>query len=391
MLTLRTLGRPRLDGPQGELLSGRRKELAVLAYLGRRHGSLPREELAELFWGSRPDANARQSLRQALLQLKRALPSGLEAEGDAVMLRRDALQLDANLFEADLAAGRLAEAVDRWQGDFLAGQDDAGGPAYGAWLDGQRQALRTRLRVAFGQLVERADRDGDADAALHWAERWAEWFPHDERAATRVIRGLYHAGRTGEALGRHAVFDSRLRQDLGIEASPDFARLAAELQGAAPAAPPAPASGALFTPELVGRRPALAALEGAWAAATAGTTTLVLVEGEDGIGKTRLIEEFIRGITSKVVLLRGRGSETSGRVPHAVLGELLTGLADAPGLSGARPSTLAALGAVVPAIRECFPPPADAAVAAWDDAVVDVLAAVATAAAAVGRWRSQSL
>src|SRR2546429_4354020 len=55
----------RSTGPAGELLPGRHKDLALLAYIARHgSGSLARAELAALLWGERPEATARHSLRQ---------------------------------------------------------------------------------------------------------------------------------------------------------------------------------------------------------------------------------------------------------------------------------------------------------------------------------------
>ena len=71
MILLRTLGAVQLEG--GPLsLAGRRRELALAAFLARRAPRpCQRTELASLLWESRDEARARQSLRQALLELKR--------------------------------------------------------------------------------------------------------------------------------------------------------------------------------------------------------------------------------------------------------------------------------------------------------------------------------
>src|SRR4051812_24994407 len=67
---LRTLGEVCLEGGSA-VLASRRKELTLLAYLARRMPRpVTRAELASLLWEDRVDAKARQSLRQALLDLK---------------------------------------------------------------------------------------------------------------------------------------------------------------------------------------------------------------------------------------------------------------------------------------------------------------------------------
>ena len=146
MLRLRTLGELRLSGADGELLHGRRKELALLAYLTRRAPrSVRREELIGLLWDERDETHARQSLRQALLRLRRAVGDGLVVTRDSVQLLDDVVELDARVFEAESRAGRGSAAVELWGGDFLLGAEDAGGEAYRNWLDSERATLR-RLR-----------------------------------------------------------------------------------------------------------------------------------------------------------------------------------------------------------------------------------------------------
>src|SRR4051812_21432928 len=135
MLLLHSLGELRVEGDSAARLSSRRKELTLLTYLARRAPrAISREELAELFWGARQSAKARQSLRQALLELKRLVGDKLDTETDKVFLESGAVTLDAAAFESDLAAGRWREAAERWQGDFLAGIDDMGGDDFRIWL-----------------------------------------------------------------------------------------------------------------------------------------------------------------------------------------------------------------------------------------------------------------
>ena len=196
MFVLRTLGGLSLTGPAGELLPGRHKDLALLAYIARHgSGSLARAELAALLWGERPEATARHSLRQSLLRLKRALAGSLDVRADSVSLADGAVELDVAAFEADLAAGREREAVARWQGDFLFRADDIGGENYRDWVAGERERLRRRLVSACERLVVQAQRAGDWPDAVRFAERWIEATPLDERAHHCLVETLALAGR----------------------------------------------------------------------------------------------------------------------------------------------------------------------------------------------------
>src|SRR5262249_6168968 len=82
-----------------------RKGRALLAYLSMQpEPMLTREQLATLLWGDRFDAQARQSLRQCLLSLRKQLesvtPGLLVLDGDLVGLKAQLFSTDAHEFAA---------------------------------------------------------------------------------------------------------------------------------------------------------------------------------------------------------------------------------------------------------------------------------------------------
>jgi hypothetical protein len=101
----------------------------------------------------------------------------------------------------------------------------------------------------------------------------------------------------------------------------------------------------------------LAELRAAWEAARAGRRTVVLIEGETGIGKTRLIEEFIRTIALEdisAVMLRPLVPDSS--VPNeGLLRQLVASLASAPGFAATAPDAIAELAEVIAALRDRHP------------------------------------
>ena len=383
MLELQTLGGLRLHGLEGELLHGRRKELALLAYLAR-HASraVPRGELATLLWGDRREAQARQSLRQALAHL-RPVVDGMEVEPDTVRLREDALAFDLARFEAALDAGRAADAITSYGGRFLEGSEDAGGEAYQRWVNEERRRLDVRLTHAFAGLVSDAGGRGDWTGAAAWAERWAGAMPLDETAHARLVEALRLAGHRDEALAVHAAFTARLADQLQVAPSDRFLELRNRLTRAPPAPPPrgrpGPGSMALFTPDLIGRGDHLAALHAAWRSVQEGVVTTVFVEGEEGIGKTRLCEAFLDGVAPVgACVMRARATETGRKVPWSTARELFAGLKVAPGIVGAPPEALAALARVVPGVGQVTPPPSRALGVEWpiEEAVAEAVSAV---------------
>src|SRR5262245_32244473 len=107
-LKLRLLGRFEVrDGTGREIAVSARKNRGLLAVLGLAP-SISREQLASLLWSDRGDAQARNSLRQALASLRKDLagidPSPLANDDEKISLDHDVIDVDAVLFRK--AAGR---------------------------------------------------------------------------------------------------------------------------------------------------------------------------------------------------------------------------------------------------------------------------------------------
>ena len=75
----------------------------------------------------------------------------------------------------------------------------------------------------------------------------------------------------------------------------------------------------------VGRRAELAVLAAAFAAATAGSPRVVLIEGESGMGKSALMRRFLERIPAETVVLRGRCYERES-VPYKAVDQLMDAL-----------------------------------------------------------------
>ena len=294
---LQTLGQLRLTGPEGELLPGRRKELVLLAYLARKSPRpVPRAELSALLWGERDEAKARQSLRHALYQLRQVLGDALAIENDSVAVVDGTLRLDVTALERD---GR----TDVWEGDFLAGCENAGDEWFRTWLEGDREALRRRASDAFAHAVRTAREGGDAESELSHARRWAESFPLDSRAHCALVESEIRSGSTEAARRSWSAHITRLRQELDEPPPVELLRLGEELDRLERKRERRrPGSAALFTPDLVGRDAILASLLDRWSrVGSAGA--VVVIEGEEGIGKSRLAAELARRVGSPELLV----------------------------------------------------------------------------------------
>lgn len=388
MLRLRTLGELTLEGSDGDLLPGRRKELVLLVYLAQRApGAIRRSELVALLWEDREERRARHSLRQALLTLRRATGERLRVTPDTVALESGVVELDVVAFQEAVTAGRLDEAVGTWGGDFLEGLDDLSGQTFRFWVEAERERARRRLAGALERLVDEADAAGDRGAVAAWAQRWTELLPFDERAVRRFVEECEREGRLETACRAYAAFTARLRRELDVEPSTDLVQLGERLDraattGAASDAPRRARSAAVFSPDLVGREAARSELLDGWRAVQTGGGAVIVVEAEEGMGKTLLCEEFLRSIADRPepsLVLRARAREEARETPGGVARELFAGAVEAPALTCASNADLAELSRLVPGIRLRWPqlPEASGSEALPRAAAVRTLAALA--------------
>src|SRR5262249_22207827 len=87
-----------------------------------------------------------------------------------------------------------------------------------------------------------------------------------------------------------------------------------------------------------------------------GASRIIVVEGEVGIGKTRLADDFSRWLRANgASVLRTRAFEAGVAVPFGAVLELLRSALKVPGVAGTDPAWLALVGRLVPEIRRQFP------------------------------------
>ncbi|OAB63126.1 hypothetical protein AY599_18130 [Leptolyngbya valderiana BDU 20041] len=166
-------GRFRLIGADGqEIPIGGKRAQAVLAMLCLTPGrSIDRERMSQLLWRGKFRAQARASLRQTLLELKKSLahvcPDPFEGSRESIAIRSEQLTTDLMELEAALAEGRCDPARDRLVEiggrALLEGFDF--GPAFAEWLAGKRELIEARLLHALDQVVP-DDRAREPDHAI---------------------------------------------------------------------------------------------------------------------------------------------------------------------------------------------------------------------------------
>jgi DNA-binding SARP family transcriptional activator len=330
-----------------------RKHLALLVYLARSpRRARTREHLIGLLWSERDEKSARHSLSEALRVFRRVLgDERVRADVDQVALDAKAVTLDCDDLAARSAALDWAGAARLAAGDFLEGLSVPDANEFESWLAGERLLWRTHSVEALTKWAEAQLAGAELAGAKGAALRALELEPAAEVAARAAIRALALDGDRAAALDLAERLAGQLRERLGTEPAPETLRLVERVRearvGRRVVATP---SGAGRRAPLVGRGPELARLMTAWERARGAVAGLVLLEGEPGEGKTRLLEELVdRARLEDATVASSRSVPSDARVPWAgLVGLLSAGLGTAPGIAGASGAALAALGALAP-------------------------------------------
>ncbi len=226
MISLSSLGSLHLIGGEGPLLPGRRKILALLACVLRRAPErVPRSELILLFWPDRSDNHAKQSLRQALAELRPVLGEALESDGESVFVDPARCRIDTLEFENAVCSERWDEAAALWGGDFLHGLECLGGDRWASWLVDQRTVLREQAATVFQSLLAAAESRDERKSAAEWAHKWADVAPLDESACAARVRTLVRLGRPIDAAVCYESFVRRLHSERQCAPSAEFESL----------------------------------------------------------------------------------------------------------------------------------------------------------------------
>src|SRR5690606_13796119 len=216
--------------------------------------------------------------------------------------------------------------------------------------------------------------------ALALAHRAAALAPQSDAAACALMRALALAGYRAEALAHYELFARRLDGDIGSRPELETTALAGRIRSRERARHHAGAAIAIATiapVPLVGRAAALEPLARALAeASTAPRPALCVVDGDPGLGRTRLLEEI-----ATQCRLNGWAVAVTRAVPadrqvawSALAGLLRGGLLDADGAPGSSPAALSALLELAPAWRDRFAGAANGM--RQEPALVELLASV---------------
>ncbi len=371
------------------------KACSLLAYLVvHRDRACSREVLADLFWPDRPHDKALHNLSTALWHIRRILPPGdyILADAQTVQFNRESEHwLDVEEFEklVNWETGRLVdwsqdqainlpiyqstnlpalrEAVALYKGDFLEG-------FYDDWCLEERYRLEGLYLETLERLVVAHEAMDQPEEALRYAGLLLARDPLREDVHRTVIRLHVQRGNRAEAVRQARWCRAVLRTELGIEPAPETMALCDELLGPAwrrepgeetlaQRAPPPRSRPVLVLerPPFVGREAEWKSLLAHWERALSGQGYLVLVSGEAGIGKSRLVEELSRHVRQRGGWVAcGHCYEYERALPHGPLADILRAVLSATGARVLERLLLwqaAELARLAPELGECLPSP----------------------------------
>ncbi len=312
----------------------RRKTRALLYYLAARHLPTPREQLLDLFWPNLSRASAQQSLRSTLHTLRAVLGDAVQGSdslevGPGVIV--DLWQLDGAL-AAPAILSQLSAGLAVYVGPFLQDVTLPDVPVYDDWVVATREHYQRAVSRGLRQLADGYADLGQFDAAIDAIERAIALDPLQEDVQRIAMRLQYSSGDRVGAIRRYERLRELLDAELGVPPMPETQSLyTAIVTDRLPERPPPPTPARpLGTPidrapspnvplaalPFVGRAAELAVLRAAVA-----NGELALVDGEAGIGKTRLLDEAERA--GGWLLLRGVAHELDSALPYQPLIEAL--------------------------------------------------------------------
>ena len=320
----------------------RRKTRALLYYLAANQEPVPREHLLSFFWPDLIRASAQQVLRSTLHGLRGSLGEWIQTSEDRISLA-DNTWIDARIFDANLKdpgnINSLADGINLYSGLFLSDFYLPDSQEFDDWLVVERQQYQNKLVRSLTVLANYYEEHGNYSRALEYLERSLSFDPLQEDIQREAMRLQYLAGDRPGAIRRYDDLRRLLDREMGVPPMLETRKMYDSILLEQPLVGSKGLSirGSKFKADrkpvefnqiddkselspFVGRQDELRLLN-----LGINQQHLILIEGEAGIGKSRLVEEFIH--QSSFLPLIGRAYELEQHIPYQPLIGALRGLA----------------------------------------------------------------
>jgi len=199
-----------------------------------------REALAEMFWPDKPEGVARNSLKQALSNLRSGLGER-SARSPFLLVARDEIQFNqSSLYWVDIeefvefvenAANHhhedalkcstcknwLLRAVELYRGDFLADFYLPDNQDFNDWIILKREAYQRKMSDVLCRLAQIHEARGEFVGASDYCRQLAALEPWNEENHRDLMRLLALSGMRSAALRQYQICCDNLENELGVK------------------------------------------------------------------------------------------------------------------------------------------------------------------------------
>src|SRR5208337_3617795 len=212
------------------------KAQGVLALVAGQEYSLPRDKIAEYIWPNRGQQQSRQSLRQALLSIRKRFgdlaEDVLQQDNINGTLKLKGIKLDVIQFnQANQSRDRheLSHSMELYRGEFLADFPEIS-EYFDTWCLTQRSKFSRLAAGMLRQLASLQADEGEEEIAVATAHRLLALDPLREDAHRLLMEIYARFGRRAEALRQYEICADILRKELAVSPAEETASLARHLR-----------------------------------------------------------------------------------------------------------------------------------------------------------------
>ena len=387
-LEISVLGSPTIEVDGVPVQVDTRKAIALLVYLAVAGRTQSRDRLTGLLWPNYDQERARAALRRTLSALRKALGDRwVSADRLGISLDRAGVDLDvAHLREALTAADAhehdgstachecirsLQAAAELGSGGFMQGFSLRDAEPFEEWQSLEAETVQREVAAVLDRLTRALSAAGELEAACAAAQKKLALDQLDEPAHRQLMQLYAWRGMRSAALQQYRECVAILDRELGVSPLPETTELYSAIsEGAVEARetskliePSAPARtvtvGGGYS--LQGRSAEWERMASAYASVGAGGV-LIAIEGEAGIGKTRLGRDFVDALgVAGAKTVTARSHEGEAGLPYALVADILQPLTDE--VSGLKlgEETLVEIARLIPRLQVAgrMPPPID--------------------------------